>query len=192
MTSAIEQVLVVPRRLVIDRPGWRGLRRVPIRPLLDAIRAEGSYRPRPDMESDPSFKQIIPYLVLRDGPRWFLMRRTRAGSDARLHERFSIGVGGHVNAGDGGLKGGLLREWNEELDAPFVPAFRFVGLLNDDESDVGAVHLGVVYEAEAAGRPVAIRETDKLTGKFADEVEVRAACDRMETWSALVFDALAR
>ena len=106
------------------------------------------------MEVDPSFKQVIPYLVLRDGERYFLMRRTRAGVDARLHDRYSIGVGGHLNPGDGGVLGGLRREWHEELVADFEPAFRLVGLLNDDTTEVGAVHLGAVYVADAAGRPV--------------------------------------
>ena len=58
------------------------------------------------MEVDPSFKQVIPYLVLRDAERYFLMRRTRAGVDARLLGRYSIGVGGHLNPGDGGVLGG--------------------------------------------------------------------------------------
>jgi predicted NUDIX family phosphoesterase len=142
------------------------------------------------MERDPRFKQVIPYLVLRDRDRYFLMRRTRAGGDARLHDLFSIGVGGHVNPGDGDLAGGLAREWAEELDAAFVPEFRLVGLLNDDETDVGRVHLGVVYLAEAGGRPVAVRETEKLEGRFAAAAAVRAVYDRMETWSQLVFDCL--
>jgi predicted NUDIX family phosphoesterase len=142
------------------------------------------------MEADSDFKQVIPYLVLRDGERWFLMRRTHGGADARLHERWSIGVGGHLNPGDLDLAGGLRREWHEELVADFVPAFRPVGLLNDDETDVGSVHIGVVYEADATGRPVAVREIDKLAGSFADESAVAAVRDRMESWSELVFEAL--
>ena len=136
--------------------------------FVEALERDGRYEPRPQMEVDPSFKQVIPYLVLRDGERYFLMRRTRAGVDARLHDRYSIGVGGHLNPGDGGVLGGLRREWREELVADFEPAFRLVGLLNDDTTEVGAVHLGAVYVAEAAGRPVTIRETDKLTGSFVE------------------------
>ena len=99
-------------------------------------------------------------------------------------------MGGHLNPGDGGLLGGLRREWDEEVVADFVPPFRLVALLNDDTTAVGAVHLGAVYLADAAGRPVTIRETDKLTGDFAAPDEVRAVRDRLETWSALVFDFL--
>ena len=72
-----------------------------------------------------------------------------------------------------------------------MPEFRLVGLLNDDTTEVGAVHLGAVYVADAAGRPVAIRETDKLTGAFVDGAAVAAVADRLETWSRLVFDHLA-
>jgi predicted NUDIX family phosphoesterase len=142
------------------------------------------------MEHDPTFKQVIPYLVLRDGDGYFLMRRTQAGADARLHDLYSIGVGGHLNPGDGGLLLGLQREWDEELVADFMPDFRIIGLLNDDTTDVGRVHLGAVFEADADGRPVAIRETHKLEGSFAGPDDVASVVDRMETWSRIVFEHL--
>jgi predicted NUDIX family phosphoesterase len=185
-----EQVLVVPRDVLPDRAGWYGLRTDGLDGFADLVAREGSFRPRPAMESDPSFKQVIPYLVLRDGERFFLMRRTRAGGDARLFDRYSIGVGGHLNPGDKDLLGGLRREWAEEVVADFEPAFRLVALLNDDTTDVGSVHLGAVYVADAAGRPVAIRELDKLEGAFAEPDEVAAVADRLETWSRLTFEYL--
>ncbi len=186
-----ERVYVVPRTAIPGGAAWYGLRTDGLDDFVAALERDGTYEPRDAMERDPSFKQVIPYLVLRDGPRYFLMQRTTAGGDARLHGRYSIGVGGHLNPGDGGLLGGLEREWHEELVADFVPAFRLVALLNDDTTEVGAVHLGAVYLAEAGGRAVAIRETDKLTGTFADPAEVAAVSDRMETWSRLVFELLA-
>jgi predicted NUDIX family phosphoesterase len=183
-----EQVLVVPRERVMGERGWRGILSRGTEPYLAAIAADGRFEPRAAMERDPRFKQVIPYLVLRDGGRYFLMRRTRAGGDARLHERFSIGVGGHLNPGDVDLAGGLLREWAEEIAADWVPEFGLLGLLNDDETEVGRVHLGVVYLADAAGRTVTVRETDKLEGQFADPAALLAVYDRMETWSQLVFE----
>ena len=184
---ADEAVLVVPRAALMGTPGWRGILGRGAEPYLAVIEREGRFAPRAAMESDPRFKQVIPYLVLRDHERYFLMRRTRAGGDARLHDRFSIGVGGHVNPGDAGLTGGLAREWNEELVAGFVPEFRPVGLLNDDDTEVGRVHVGVVFVAEAGGRSVAVRETEKLEGRFAGPTEVEAVFDRMESWSQLAF-----
>ena len=183
-----ELVLVVPRERIMGPRAWRGILSGGTGPYLEAIAAAGRFEPRVAMERDPAFKQVIPYLVLRDRGRYFLMRRTRAGGDERLHERFSIGVGGHVNPGDVDLAGGLTREWSEELAADFVPEFRLLGLLNDDETDVGRVHLGVVYLAEAAGRSVAVRETNKLQGQFVAPAALLAVYDRMESWSQLVFD----
>ena len=185
-----EQVYVVPRESLMDGAGWYGLRTDGLEAFVAAVERDGRYEARAAMEIDPAFKQIIPYLVLRDGQRYFLMQRTAAGGDARLHGRYSIGVGGHLNPGDGGLLGGLRREWDEELVADFVPEFRLVALLNDDTTPVGAVHLGAVYVADADGRSVAIRETDKLTGGFADPAEVAEVADRLETWSALAFEFL--
>jgi len=185
-----ELVLGIPRSHLPGRAGWRGIAYGNLAPLLDAIATHGTYRPRRDVEDDPSWKQVIPYVVLRDRGSLFLMRRTRAGTDARLHERYSVGIGGHVNPEDGSLDGGLHREWSEELVAEWSPDFRLVGLLNDDTDPVGAVHLGIVYIAEAQGRPVAVRETHKLEGEFVAPLQVLRVYDRLETWSSLVYDYL--
>lgn len=190
MGSPDEQVLVVPRASVIDGEGWLGVRPDGLEATLAAVRRDGFFMRRGDAEEDPTHKQVIPYLVLRDGDRWFLMRRTRAGGDARLHDLWSIGVGGHLNPGDGDIEGGLRREWAEEVVADFEPDFEPVGLLNDDTTPVGAVHLGVVFVADAAGREVTIREVDKLNGAFATTDETAGVRESMETWSRLVFDAL--
>lgn len=185
-----ELVLVVPRASLMSDPGWHGLTTVGLEGFEAVVARDGEFRPRAEVEPDRTWKQVIPYLVLRDGPRYFLMRRTRAGGDARLHDRWSIGVGGHLNPGDGDLAGGLRREWREEVVAEFEPAFELIGLLNDDTTDVGSVHVGAVYVADAGGRAVAIRETDKLTGAFAEPAAVGEVVDRMESWSALVFEHL--
>lgn len=190
--TATEKVLGLPRQAIPGGLSWRGVRGVSFEPLLSAAAEHGEFRPRADAENDPSWKQLIPYLVVRDGERLFLMRRTRAGGDARLHDLFTIGVGGHVNPEDGGIAGGLNREWAEEIEADFLPEFRPVGVLNDDDNAVGAVHLGLVYEADAGGRTVGIREQEKLEGKFASVDDVAAVADKLETWSALLFDFLSR
>jgi len=188
--AAGERVLVVPRGAIVPAPGWTGVRREGVMEALEAVAHEGVFVDRATAEEDRTHKQVIPYVIVRDGERWFLMRRTRAGGDARLHDLWTIGVGGHLNPGDGDVAGGLRREWAEELVAGFVPDFAPIGLLNDDTTPVGSVHVGIVFVADAAGRPVEIRETDKLTGAFATTEEVAAVVDAMETWSRLVFEAL--
>ena len=183
-----ELVYVVPRESVMAADGWYGIREADLVAFVASIEQHGRFGPRPAMEADPTFKQVIPYLVLRDGDRYFLMRRTRAGGDVRLHDRWSIGVGGHMNPGDENLDGGLRREWSEEVVADFVPDFQFLGLLNDDTTPVGQVHLGAVFVADAGGRAVAIRETEKLAGGFATPAEVAAVALDLETWSRLAFE----
>ncbi len=190
MADPDELVLVVPRAAIVPGAGWLGVRRVDLADTLALVARAGRYLRRGDAEEDPEHKQVIPYLVLRDGERWFLMRRTRAGGDARLHDLWSIGVGGHLNPGDGDVAGGLLREWSEEVVADFIPDFASVGLLNDDTTPVGAVHIGLVFTADAAGRPVTIRETDKLAGAFATTAEVAGHLGELETWSRLAFEAM--
>jgi predicted NUDIX family phosphoesterase len=187
-----ERVLVLPRADVpggCDFHGVRGADGPTLDDLRRAVASHGRYLERPMAENDPTHKQLIPYVVVRDGEAIFLMRRTDAGGDARLHGKASIGVGGHLNPvdeGDDALMAGLRREWEEELEADWEPEFRLIGLLNDDSNPVGAVHLGVVFEVQADGRPVDVREHDKLTGAFAEAGKVAATWDRLETWSQLV------
>jgi predicted NUDIX family phosphoesterase len=190
MATPDELVLIVPRDQVPGGLDFTGVVERPFAPVLGAVQGRGQFLPRGQVEDDPSLKQIIPYVVLRDGERIFLMKRTKAGGDERLHDRYTIGVGGHVNKGDADVLGGLRREWREEIEADFVPDFVPLGLLNDDSNPVGAVHLGLVYAADAAGRPVAIRETHKLSGEFVAMAEVANVADKLETWSALLFDFL--
>jgi predicted NUDIX family phosphoesterase len=182
-----ELVLVIPRSSIMADPGWHGVTTDGLDGFEALVEREGRYEPRSLVEPDRSLKQVIPYLVLRDGPRYFLMRRTRAGGDARLHDLWTIGVGGHLNPGDRDLAGGLRREWREEVRAAFEPEFELMGLINDDTTDVGSVHVGAVYVADARGREVSILEADKLSGAFADPGDVAAVVERMESWSALVF-----
>jgi predicted NUDIX family phosphoesterase len=192
----VERVLVLPRELV---PG--GCEFAGVRPADDAVlsslratvAAHGNFLDRPFAEQNPAFKQLIPYVVVRGGERIFLMERTDAGGDPRLHGKASIGVGGHLNPVDVGedpLTDGLRREWAEELLTEWEPRFDLVGLLNDDSNAVGSVHLGVVFTVEADGRPVEVREHEKLTGRMVGPGEVLAAWDRMETWSRLVAEHL--
>ena len=191
-----ERVLVLPRAEVPGGTDFEGLRPADDR-ALEALRAavarHGRYLDRPLAEEDPTHKQLIPYVIVRDADAIFLMHRTDAGGDPRLHGRASVGVGGHLNPVDEGedaLLAGLRREWSEELVADWEPEFRLLGFLNDDSNPVGSVHLGVVFEVEAAGRPVDVREHEKLVGAFAAPGELAGSWDRLETWSRLVAEAI--
>jgi predicted NUDIX family phosphoesterase len=191
-----ERVLVLHRADVPGGTDFEGLRRADERELealRTAVARHGRYLDRPLAEDDPSHKQLIPYVIVRDGDAVFLMHRTDAGGDPRLHGKASIGVGGHLNPVDEGedaLLAGLHREWSEELVANWEPDFRLLGFLNDDSNPVGSVHLGVVFEVDAAGRAVDVREHDKLIGAFADADALTVSWDRLETWSRIVAEEL--
>jgi predicted NUDIX family phosphoesterase len=192
----MERVLVLPRDRVPGGADFHGLRPADgadLDTLRAAVMSHGTYLDRPTAEVDPTHKQLIPYVVVRSGASVFVMHRTDAGGDPRLHGRASIGVGGHLNPVDEGedaLMAGLRREWDEELVTDWEPQFALVGLLNDDTNPVGAVHLGVVFTVEAEGKRVAVREHDKLVGAFAGADQVAASWDRLETWSRLVAEAI--
>ena len=141
-------------------------------------------------------KQLIPYTIVagNDG-RVLCLKRTKAGGDARLHDKLSIGVGGHVNPVDAEhgrkpLEACGIRELAEELHLPEHGAPRPVGWINDDSNPVGAVHLGwvQVLVVDDPAR-IAIRETDVLVGELqtADALrESAAAGANFETWSSLL------
>jgi predicted NUDIX family phosphoesterase len=200
----VERVLVLPRAAVPGGCDFLGVRRATdadLTALRTSIAVDAEWVERSTAEADPTRKQVIPYVIVRDrsepGERVFLMERTDAGGDPRLHHRATIGVGGHLNPvdGPGGAAGdplaaGLRREWDEELAADWEPAFEPVGFLNDDRNPVGQVHLGVVFAVDAAGRPLAVRERRKLSGRMVPIAELAGAWDRMETWSQLVAEAL--
>lgn len=191
-----ERVLVLRREHVPGGCDFTGIRTTDegsVAELRATLTVHGSFLDRSIAEANPAFKQIIPYVVLRDAERVFLMQRSDAGADARLHRKASIGVGGHLNPIDAGadpLLSGLNREWSEELAAAWEPEFRLVGMLNDDSNPVGSVHLGIVFEVDAGGRAVDVRERAKLSGGWADRATLIEAWDRLETWSRLVAEHL--
>jgi predicted NUDIX family phosphoesterase len=161
--------------------------------LLDPARL--SYRPRSEVETDPSFKQLIPYVVLRCGGDVFHYTRGQRGTEARLRALRSVGVGGHISQDDSTLFGdpyreGMLREVAEEIYLESEYSERCVGLINDDGNAVGQVHLGIVHVFDLA-QPRARRREQALTKSgFAPLAELRGQRDEFETWSQFVLDAL--
>jgi predicted NUDIX family phosphoesterase len=159
------------------------------------IRAHGFFVERRAAERDSYWKQIIPYVVVRRGDSILLLERKRGQGEARLHGKLSIGVGGHVNPVDHEgdlLLAALRRELEEELEVRGPLELKAAGFLNDDATDVGAVHFGLVAVADARGAEVRIRETDLMEGRFLPRAELldlhRRERARFETWSSLLLD----
>lgn len=194
--SADERVLCVARELVFPDGAWHGLVSTGLHRVLRLIRAVGEYRPRLFVEDDPSQQQIIPYCIVRHADGTYLLtRRLRRSSERRLHDLHSLGVGGHVNPGDGvdddPVGGGLRREWAEEVICPAPATAWLVGLLNDDSSPVSSVHLGLVFLVEPGqAASVAVRETDKLEGRRLAIDELAPLLPTMESWSQLAYEGL--
>jgi predicted NUDIX family phosphoesterase len=160
------------------------------------------YRPRDAMEQDRSFKQLIPYVIFQHtdsaGQRsLFQYTRGSGQGEARLHRKQSIGVGGHISADDAQLfsgahpyQEGLRRELAEEVELATVYVERCVGLINDDQSEVGQVHLGVVHLFEVREPAVRPREEALHAAGFESLPDLWAGRDRMERWSRIGLEAL--
>ena len=164
---------------------------------LERIRERGLFIERRHAEQDSSFKQIIPYVVLMRRGEVLLLRRTKSQGESRLHDKLSIGVGGHINPidqGDDLLGQAMRRELEEELALSAPPPLTPVGVLNDDSNPVGSVHFGLVVLADAADVDVEIREKDRMTGSFVSIATVnelaRDSNSNFETWSALLIEWL--
>lgn len=188
-----ELVLVVPRTVLLGGDNFIGVRGGDFSAYLACIRSHGTFRRRGDVEDDPSLKQIIPYVAVRRAGDVFLFRRTDRGGDVRLHNLYSIGVGGHINQSDVGdgdpVDAGLAREIEEELIFGRPRRVALVGVLNDERNAVSQVHFGLVYLAQTDG-DVRVRETDALSGGFVALSVANQHYDGMEAWSQLVLEGL--
>lgn len=159
--------------------------------MLERLRQHGFFVQRERAERTPAWKQPIPYCVVASDERLLLMKRRSKGGEARLFDKLTIGVGGHINPIDHADGAELVlraarREMSEELVLQHEPELRLAGFLNDDSNPVGAVHLGLVFAAITTGS-VRIREEDVLEGRMVESEELRASHargDNFETWSA--------
>jgi predicted NUDIX family phosphoesterase len=191
---ATEQVLVVRRDDIFPDGAWHGFVSENLERLQAVIRERHFFKPRAEVENDPSFQQIIPYVVFRHDGQYFLTHRLRASSEKRLRKQYSLGVGGHINPGDldagDPILDGLKREWEEEVvyDGRFEA--NLIGFLNEESSPVSKVHLGVVFVVDGDSPNIRIRETDKLEGELLTLDEMLIHYLEMESWSQLVYDRL--
>jgi len=165
--------------------------------VLKKIIQNGLFRKRSEMEEDPSFKQIIPYAIISNKGSYFIFKRTSGQTEKRLHNKFSLGVGGHMNPGNPKdskeqyLLNELKRELFEEvklLNGCLIEDIEFVGFINDDAIPVGRVHIGLLYNIHVSNKDVVIHETDKMTADWIDKADLAAFYYGMETWTRITFD----
>ncbi|MGI8889561.1 MAG: hypothetical protein ACR2G0_02105 [Chthoniobacterales bacterium] len=199
MAAPNENVLVV-RREHFDRLGsFHGLNFEP-QPYLEAMLARGNnhFLSRATAETDPTHKQIIPYVLLACGDRVLHYVRGKKAGEQRLVAKGSIGIGGHMNDEDESLfawdeaayRAGVEREVNEEVEISTSFEDRIVALLNDDTTEVGRVHLGVVHVFRLDEPNVQKREAMITNLGFLTKSELEERRENLETWSQICVDHL--
>jgi len=201
MAQPDENVLVVRRSLFDELGNFHGLNFAPQK-YLDAFLSRGNnfFLPRTQAEQDPTHKQIVPYAIIAHGNTVLHYVRGKKAGEQRLVSKGSIGIGGHMNDTDESLfawdkdayRAGVEREVNEEItiNSPFED--RIVALLNDDTTEVGQVHLGIVHVFRLAEPKVQKREAMITNLTFLTRDELLARREALETWSQICADSLDR
>ena len=196
-----EQVLVVERKVVEQAGMFQGLT-FDVEHYFDKIFVPGvpRFMPRPQAEKNPDYKQLIPYVIMTyDGKYLTYVRGKRAG-ETRLTGHRSIGIGGHINPVDDmplfntdyreAYLTAVEREVAEEVTIEASYSDRVVALLNDDSTEVGQVHLGIVHCWTLDSLKVSKREQMITQMTFMSSAELQEVRDEMETWSSLCLDGL--
>lgn len=200
-----ENVLCVKKQAFEDAGSFQGLQtKDPQKYLIQFMSEKLYFMQRPEIETNFDYKQIIPYAVVlhrTDEGELSVFSYTRGvetGED-RLHEKVSIGVGGHINDSDMGediknfydaYRVGYFRELDEEVDIRTEGVDSLVGILNDDSNDVGKVHLGIVHFYWVKDQEVTAKEEGLLHSGFRTLPNLRKDFDKMENWSKIVFDQI--
>jgi predicted NUDIX family phosphoesterase len=197
---AVEHVLVVPTEAFHRLGHFQGFSTEVDRYLTGLLTPElTSYRPRSAMEQDPSFKQLIPYVIFRHTDAagvvsLFQYKRGSGQGEKRLHAKRSVGIGGHISSDDAVCHDvyaeGMRRELAEEVIIETPYASTVAGLINDDETEVGKVHLGVVHIFDVEQPAVRAREDDVCDGRFVPVPQLIAEIEQFETWSQICLRAL--
>lgn len=195
-----EELILVVRRALFDQLGaFQGLNFDVGRYLPSFLSRDNNFfMPRSQAETDPTHKQIIPYVLLVHNGRVLHYVRGKKAGEQRLVAKGSIGIGGHMNDGDGGLftldeqhyNIVVEREIHEELNVQTLFDNRIVALLNDDSNPVGQVHLGVVHVFDLETDNVQKRESMITNLEFLTKEQLLERRDSMETWSQICVDSL--
>ena len=201
MNAPEENVLVVRRSLLDQLGNFHGLNFEPEKYLAALLsRGNNFFSPRVQAEDDPTYKQIIPYALLAFEKKVLYYVRGKKAGEQRLVAKGSIGIGGHMNETDESLfaldeqayRAGVEREVNEEIKIDTQFEDRIVALLNDDTTEVGRVHLGIVHVFDLAQQKVEKREAMITNLAFLTKAELMARRESLESWSQICVDSLDR
>lgn len=192
----MEQVLVIPRSIindVINDPNPK-MYVNNIKETMDKVHSKYEFMLREKAEDDLNYKQIIPYGFITFEDFFFVMKRLKKQNESRLHNKVSIGVGGHINPieleSKNIIEAGLLRELDEEvyLNKDHIESIKIKGIINDDTNEVGKVHLGFVYHIVLNKKECEIAEKDKMSGEWIHKEHINKYYNDMETWTQIIFN----
>ena len=186
-----EYVLAFPTQLLDQIGTFQGIS-LEMDKYLDIILnpKNHTYIKRKDAETNPAYKQLIPYALLYCKDKLFTYRRGKLLDEKRLLGNYSLGIGGHISVTDPGLfsstyNDGLTREINEEVIIESRYTQRVVALLNDDSNDVGKVHFGIVHVLTLDEPLVKPREKSINETKFLGISELQKDIEKFENWSKI-------
>jgi predicted NUDIX family phosphoesterase len=197
MSIADENVLVFPRSLFERLGVFQGFNADVNRYLPTILDPKSnSFLPRSKAETDPNFKQIIPYVIITDGKSILHYVRGKKAGEQRLVAKGSIGIGGHINDEDHSLfadglqafQDAVEREVCEELAVQGTFDAKPVGLINDDSTEVGRVHFGIVHVLFRTPEKVKKNEQVITQVEFIPIEELKTRREQMESWSQLCLD----
>ena len=190
--SLEELILVVKRDQLLGNQTWHGIKEVDFDNYLETIQQKKEFLPRGIMENDPSYKQIIPYLVFKFEDKYFLMQRAAKASETRLRNKYSLGIGGHIRQEDmttDSIFDWAKREFHEEINYSGNLTIKPLGVLNDDTNDVGKVHIGFVLLLQGDSAEISIKSELKC-GTLVTLDECAAYHDSLDSWSQLVLKSI--
>ena len=195
--AAEERVLCFRRKLLEDLGTFQGLS-LEVEKYLPAVTSPSQlvYLNRSEAEHDKRYKQLIPYVLLIRNDQLLRYRRGKGGEETRLHGLYSIGIGGHISEEDHnlfsrdiGYEEGMLREVREEVDIEQVKAAT-VAVINDDSTEVGYVHFGVVHIMQVANETVAGRRSGIVSPEFMPIADAVENASSYESWSRFCLENL--
>ena len=191
-----EKVLVIKKELVDAFGEGHKLIKVNYSDLMSVVNKSAEFMPRSSAETNFNYKQIIPYVIFRYNNEIFCTSRKQKQTEQRLHNKLSIGIGGHINDTDLNTEmdecfnHGMTREIHEEILVNDNINPVFIGVINNNEIEVDSVHVGVCFIVDLQSANVAVKETNKMTGKFENFNDLISNYSYLEEWSKIVVDSM--
>ena len=185
-----ERVLCFERKLLEDLGVFQGMN-LDVEKYLPAVTSDEKlvYLNRSDAEQDRRYKQLIPYVLIMCNDKILRYRRGKGGQETRLHGLYSVGIGGHISEEDQGLfstqrgyQEGMRRELIEEMAIEDANEAA-VAVINDDSTEVGYVHFGVVHILHVENEDVAGRRSGILGPEFVPLAAAVKDLSGYESWS---------